>query len=904
MNIHSQEAIMVTVVVNDEVRELETDPAATAVDVLRDGLGATGTKLVCGAGVCGACTVLLDGVPVVSCLLPASAVDGRKVTTVEGMTRHPVTRAFAAHNGLQCGFCTPGFVVEAAAFHDRWRAENTGVPDEATVTAALAGHLCRCGAYPEIVAAVRAACAGDFDEPGRPMGPRVEAGAKVTGEAKYTVDIRHEGQLEGRILRSPYASARVTTMDLTPALALDGVRAAVRLLPEDGFVRFIGQEVAAIAAVDRATAERALAAVAVSYDVRPAVIGIAAATAPDAPQVYGEGPRKPPNAGEGAPMPVPWKGNIRGPVGAFSTGRRRVRRRLAAARTSQDPLLIEGTFQTEAQMHTAFEPHAATARFVGDVLEVHLSTQSVAQSAADLAKLFGLPRERVRVLAEHVGGGFGAKFGVTAETIAAVKLAQESSAPVRVAFDRLEELSVAGYRPSARIELALLAGPDANLRALRLAAYADAGVAVGSTIAGLARLIYPVRAKELLDYDVVTNMSPGAPFRGPGGPLTCFALEQAIDEAAIRLGRDPIALRQKWDPDPLRQRLYRWAAGLPLWRDRSSLARTGRFRRGVGIAAANWMYYWETGTAVELTVESGRIVVRTAVQDMGTGSRSVLAHAVAGVFGLAPTDVEVRLGDSNLPRGPISGGSRTTATVGPAARDAAERLQGLVARRLGGRPEPLGVRRRGELVSWATALAEADGITVTSKRPPDDRRLARRALPPYPGGGVVGAGLVLMQRLMGHLETGRGSTGSVHIAEVEVDTRFGRTRVLRMHAGLAVGRLAVPDLALAQVRGSIIQGVGYALYEQRDADPTTGLVLTAGLEDYRIAGIGDVPEIEVHFDPTGFEHVPGQGVGLGEVSTLPVAAAIANAVHDATGVRAYELPIRPDRLLSWMDGVS
>jgi xanthine dehydrogenase YagR molybdenum-binding subunit len=194
-------------------------------------------------------------------------------------------------------------------------------------------------------------------------------------------------------------------------------------------------------------------------------------------------------------------------------------------------------------------------------------------------------------------------------------------------------------------------------------------------------------------------------------------------------------------------------------------------------------------------------------------------------------------------------------------------------------------------------LAKAHGVRVASRRPDADRRLARLATAPLAGAGAMGALVARMLRLTSGLAAGRGATSSVHVAEVEVDTRFGHTRVLRVHAGLAVGRPVAPELATAQVRGSVIQGLGYALYEQREIDPHTGLNLSAGLEDYRIAGIADVPDIVVHFDTEGFEHVPGGGVGLGEVATVPVAAAIANAVHDATGVRPYELPVRPDRLL-------
>jgi xanthine dehydrogenase YagR molybdenum-binding subunit len=462
----------------------------------------------------------------------------------------------------------------------------------------------------------------------------------------------------------------------------------------------------------------------------------------------------------------------------------------------------------------------------------------------------------------------------------------------------MEELTDGGYRPPGRIEVGLLADDAGALSALRVAAYVDSGIAVGSMVAGLARIMYPADAKELLDYDVVTNTAPGRPFRAPGAPLLSFALEQGVDEAARRLGQDPIALHRAWDPHPPRRRLYDWAAALPTWRDRGELPRTGRFRRGVGLAAGNWLYLWEHGTSVELAVDHGRLVVSTATQDMGTGSRSVLAGVVATAFGLDPTDIEVRVGDSRLPLGPTSGGSRTTASIGPAAMAAAAQLKQRLAKR-DGRARELIARPGGD---WRAVLAEADGLTVTAGRPPDDRQQARSVAGPFAGTGLLGVAFGAMMRYGSKLHAGRGSTGAVHVAEVEVDTRFGHVRVVRYHAGTAAGRLIEPRLAEAQVRGAVIQGIGWALYEERALDPISGHVLTAGLEDYRIPGIADVPEIDLHFDTDGFEHVPGGGVGLGEVATIPVAAAVANAVRDAVGFRPYDLPIRPDRILAALSG--
>jgi xanthine dehydrogenase YagR molybdenum-binding subunit len=286
---------MTTMTINGKSAALPDDRDAMLVDVIRDRLDLTGTKLVCGSGVCGACTVLLDGAPVASCLMPAQAAAGKTVTTVEGIGAkglHPIQKAFMAHDALQCGFCTPGFIVEATAFFDRWRAASgTATPSREEIGAALSGHLCRCGAYEGIFNAVAAACAGQFD--GRDIQPpRVEAGTKVTGAAKYTVDIRHDGQLEGVVLRSKDAHARIINLDLAPALAMPGVSAAVSLLGDDAVARFVGAPIAAVAAKDRKTALAAIEAIKLSCQSMPSTVGLDAARRPDAPVVFDKSSRK------------------------------------------------------------------------------------------------------------------------------------------------------------------------------------------------------------------------------------------------------------------------------------------------------------------------------------------------------------------------------------------------------------------------------------------------------------------------------------------------------------------------------------------------------------------------------------------------------------------------------------
>lgn len=874
--------------VNGEARTLSVGPDESVLHVVRERLGLTGNKLGCGHGACGACTMKLDGTPVVTCLLPAVKLEGRKLETVEAIgqiTLHAIQRAFMAEDALQCGYCTPGFIVEAAVFVDRHRAAHgTTTPARDEIAAALSGHLCRCGAHAAIYRAVTGACEGKFDS-GPDHGPRIEALAKVTGAARYTVDIKPEGTLIAKVLRSPHAHARVRSIDWTEALAYPGVHGAIELTKPGNKLRFVGQEIVALAAVDEATALVALTKIRVDYEILPSVIGMDAALADNAPEIYDSRKtrKKAPNANEAPALPETWSGNLRGPFELFAHHGGRARRRVEKAKQAGSPL-VSAEFETQCQSHTTLEPRAAVAQWSDGKLRLHLSTQGVRHMAEDVAERWNLRHEDVEVRADYVGGGFGAKAVATIEMLIAIELARVCGQPVKYVNDRREELMVGGSRPGVRTRVEITDDGDEQ-PAIVVEARSDAGVAIGSGTMMLDRLHYPQADLALSDYDVINNVAPGCPFRGPGGPPAYFAIEQAVDQLAHTSNVDPIALRQRWNQNPSRTLVYEWAAALPLWRDRPAAhSDKGRFRRGIGVAGATWFYLTEPSTRVQIDAGPSGIVVSCAVQDIGNGSRTVLADAVASVLGVEPHSLRIEIGGSVGVHGPTSGGSRTACSIGPAAIDAATQLRDELLERATQQLRLVdatavagGVAHRDGMHGWTELLELGSAISVTGKR---GRDAGGFFLPPLQGVAI-----------------GRYLAAAVQVSEVEVDMRLGRVRMLQTHMAANIGHIYSPMLARSQAEGGIIQGISYALFEERRIDPRHGTLLTGNLEDYRLCGLGDVGEIHVEFLPGGFENVRGGGVGIGELCTLAPSATIANAVYDATGWRPKRIPLRPDRVL-------
>jgi CO/xanthine dehydrogenase Mo-binding subunit/CO/xanthine dehydrogenase FAD-binding subunit len=604
------------------------------------------------------------------------------------------------------------------------------------------------------------------------------------------------------------------------------------------------------------------------------------ALADGAPVVYGRD-KEAPNSSEFPLFPLGWKGNLRGPLRA-SMGQAEGAALRAMAEEANVRVFM--SYNTEPQVHTALEPHAIVCHWHDGGLEVWLSTQCIDDMAADIAEAAGLTRDRVRVHAEHIGGGFGAKANFDAQMLACILLAKEAQRPVRMLNSRAEELSFAGARPAVQALVSLAATRAGEPAGMVVEAWNDGGACVGNSTGALYRLMYPFAQKRIAEWDVTSNAPIARAMRGPGGPAATFALESAMDGLAQNLGITPLALRQKWDPSPLRQRLYAQAAALP-WYATPAPRGDGRFRTGVGLASGVWPYFFQPNTRISLTLEGGRLFARCATQDMGNGTRTVIAATIARRLGIDRGLVTVQIGDSSYPPGPMSGGSRTTASVGPVAIDATDQLAGelvdLAAHSFSlrnARPGKGGVDHDAGQLPWSQVFASAPRISVTGRRKRD------------PAGRFV-------PFVVADVATGKRLACGVQVVEVEVDTLLGRVRVTRSWTGIACGRIVSPQLARSQVCGGVVQGIGYALYEERRIDENSGRVVTANLEDYRIPGIADIPALDVHFDEEGFEDVIGEGIGMSELCTVPVSAAVGNAIFAATGWAPQHLPIRPDKVL-------
>ncbi|MBL9079094.1 MAG: xanthine dehydrogenase family protein molybdopterin-binding subunit [Planctomycetes bacterium] len=706
----------------------------------------------------------------------------------------------------------------------------------------------------------------DANTPLRAVGSdhdRVDGLAKASGRAKYTSDVTFPGLLQARILRSPVARGTLTTLELDAARALPGIAAVIALKQPGQRVRFVGDAIAAVAGTDLHRVRDALEAIRADYAAEPHTVDYLQHE--DAPALAADGS-----------IADAWPSSAS------------VEQALAAAAQTH-----EATYRTEVQTHSSLESHGAVAKWNGDDLEVWCSTQATFGVRGELARALRGQRIDVGTLtvhAEFVGGGFGSKFGAGIEGLACCLLAREAKAPVKLMLDRFEEHTTTGNRPAALLQLRAGVDADGKLTAWDVRSFGGCGFNVEKGEGG-GNVAVPdyytkgakTRRKHL---DLATDTDPARPMRAPGYPQGWFGAELFLDELAAKAGIDPLEFRLRNDRDTMRLDQWRFGAERFGWAEaRARRNEPGaRLVRGVGLASARWGQLGNPGRqphGIQCRIhQDGSVEVRSGAQDIGTGLKTVMVLITADELAIPPARVTAVTGHTGDPSGPGSGGSTTTPSLAPAVRHAAflarQELAALLAKDLGADAAQVAfgdgtVTVGGRALSWADACKRIgpNPIDVRGKRFPN--------YDSEPFSAVV---------------------CGCQFAEVEVDTWTGLVRVVRMFGVQDCGLVIAKKLAESQVLGAMLQGISYALHEQRILDRTTGRMLNGDFLRYKILGSEDVPELGCHLMTVHNGHTSTPAAGLGEPPSVAAPAAVANAVFHALGAPVRHLPITPDKVLA------
>jgi 4-hydroxybenzoyl-CoA reductase subunit alpha len=925
---------LVRFVVNDEQRTVVVRPQTTLLSALRDQLELTGTKHGCGTGDCGACTVQINGEAAAACLTLAVEAEGARIGTVEGLARngelHPLQQSFVKHGAVQCGFCTPGALMSAKVLIDQHPQ-----PSGDEIRDALSGNLCRCATYPRMIRAIE----NWHEHIGTPLDtqphddgerdqvrdhavvgrgvPRYDGPDKVSGRAKYTADIRLPGTLVGRLLGSPVAHGIIRRVDASRARALPGVhevitgadvpdvRYGVSPAREDEHilakerVRYVGDEIAAVAAVDDETAERALALIDVDIEELPAVFDAESALAPGAPVIHPEHPR--------------YAGNVNTRVdwhfGHVATGLSEAdhvrHQRFVGNRTYQSPM----------------EPHATLARWESRAnrLTVWASTQTPHYLHRSLSRTLGISMGDIRVIRPAVGGGFGAKAEATPLDFCAVILSRLTGRPVRMEYSREEMYRHFRGRHKQTIDLTIGVKRDGTITAVEQkvvldgGAYTSFGVITAYYAGSMLPVLYKIPHYRYEGTRVYTNLPASGAFRGHGVPQPRFAFESLLDMIAEDLGIDPIAIRLRNAMSPntrtcnaLDVSSCEFTQTLVSARERSDWSRKrGALPKGKGIgvgcggfvSGAGYPIYRSSfphsNALIRVHEDGTAVTLHIAAADIGQGSDTVLVQMAAEELGI-PYD-RVWLADCDTVVSPLDLGSyssRVTLMAGHAVRRAALRVK-----------EQLFEVAARELKCEGSALVTRDGHIVVRDAPDVGMAWAAAARMAFAEGGpVVGTGSYAPPTQLGGefkgstVGTSPAYSFSTVVAEVTVDLETGFVSVDRVTDYTDAGTVINPLALHGQVEGSIVMGLGETLMEDTVAD-ANGRLRNANLHDYLIPTIRDVPEIHSHavesYEPLG----PFGAKEVGEGSLVPVLGAIANAVYNACGVRVMELPITPEKIL-------
>lgn len=732
---------------------------------------------------------------------------------------------------------------------------------------------------------------------------RIDAAERLTGRALYPADLQRSGMAIGRIKRSPHAHARITRIDLTKAKALPGVLAAVAaddfpaiapgtniplgetgadawyasvIVMARGHVYWRGQPVAAVAAIDPFTADRALDLMEVEYEPLPVLADIAAATASDAPLVHPT--RKPKGFDGGAQAP-------RNSGGRTLIERGAVTEALAGAAATAS---VDVTIDTAHQGY--IEPHACVAEAdASGFVTIWASTQGAFTTEIQTAALLGLPHSKIKVVPLEVGGAFGGKITVHVEPVAA-RLAQLCGRPVKLVTTRAEVLGGgSGPGSAARINVTVGADRSGTIVALDGRYELDSGGLPGTpTTLPMQASAAPYQCANLrLDgVDIVTNKPRSEAYRAPGGIQAAFAVEQAIDELSLKLGMDPLELRRRnaavtgsqmpiGTPFPAigLTSIIDLIADHSCWKEPLP---AGKMPRGRGLAVGYWRGTSMTSAAHVTVAADGRIMVVIGAVDL-TGTRTTMAQVAAEEFGLTIDDVHVETGDTKTAGfTDVSAASRIartmTAAVSEACQDALSQLRRRAAERL---------------QCTAQDLAYADGVFSVASRGGATITLRDLMQATLNEGAIIGRGVSTKLPL--------GVEFAAHVCDLEVDPETGHVQILKYTAFQDVGRALNPAAIEGQIEGSVSQGLGWALTEGfvYSAD---GRLLNPNLLDYRIPTALDVPNIECVLLETPVPGVPYGLRGVAEVPIVPVAAAVGNAIRRAIGVRMQVMPMTPERI--------